>query len=60
MQPYSSEILQLRVAKVPWLDVAEHAGIWIRISLSLILLKMRYLVKMQNSPEFGSRQKFTR
>lgn len=49
-----------RVAKVPWWDVAEHAGIWTRISLSLILLKKCYLVKMQNSSDFGSRQRFAR
>lgn len=56
----TSKVLQLWVAKVPWQDVAECAGIWTRISLSLNLLKMPYLVKMQNSPDFGSRQKFTR
>lgn len=40
--------------------VAERAGIWASHSLSIILLKMCYLVKMQNSPDVGSRQKSSR
>lgn len=54
MQPYSSEVLQLQVAKVSWLDVAEHAGIWTRISLSLILLKMHYLGKCRTLLTLGA------